>query len=153
MNQWQRGWAMVWHDVIQLSYAPLTEEPAKLLPWLLLSYFGMRLFPSRKLVVPLAMTIGLSFAIGEFWLVVIVVLSLVCLCRLHFGKSVLRRIWQARMICPECGAVYKQPIILGLNAGTWRYEPCGACRKWHWVSIKNLAPLKAIPDRQESPPT
>ena len=44
------------------------------------------------------------------------------------------------MICPGCGAIYRQPILLGLNFGMSRYERCGACRKWHWVSLSNLAP-------------
>ena len=224
-------------DGIRLLYAPLTEEPIKLLPWIALLTFGVLRKPSRKQLVPVALAIGVSFAIGEFWLVayliaakpdpaltqlpwyafggymserlmtcfshtlfvlptiwlyrrsrslaafglaigmilhylgnapivlihhqafglstavwsvivqvwflIIVAISLVTLVGVHFGNDVLARIWQNKMICPECGAIYRQPIVIGLNMGTWRYEPCGVCRKWHWVTIKNLAPLKS----------
>jgi len=224
-------------DGIRLLYAPLTEEPCKLLPWIALLMFGVLRKPSRKQLVPVALAIGVSFAIGEFWLVaylisakpdpaiaqlpwyafrgymserlmtcfthtlfalptiwlyrrspslaafglaigmvlhylgnapimlmhhqafglstavwsvivqawllLFVVATLFTLVAVHFGNAVLARIWQNKMICPECGATYRQPILIGCNMGTWRYEPCGVCRKWHWVTIKNLAPLES----------
>lgn len=221
---------------VRLLYAPLTEEPAKLLPWIVLLMLGVWQRPPRELVVPLALTVGVAFAIGEFWLVaylisakpdpviaqlpwyafrgyiserlmtcfahtlfalptvllyrrstllaslglltgmilhyvsnapivlmhqqafglsaavwsaiaqvwlvLFVVVTLFVLVAVHYGNEVVAKIWQNKMICPECGATYRQPIAMGLNMGAWRYEPCGACHKWHWVTIKNLAPLE-----------
>ena len=80
--------------------------------------------------------------IVQVWLLLFVVATFFASTVLHFGNEMLARIWQNKMICPECGAIYRQPKLLGLNMGTWRYEPCAACRKWHWVTIKNLAPLE-----------
>jgi hypothetical protein len=232
-------------DATKLCFAPLTEEPAKLVPWLLLLALGMPLFPSRKMVVPLALAAGLGFAVGEIWLVAsfvekmpkaagfawyeftgffnerlmtcfshslfalptiyfsrkgwkwafvglfigmvlhwfgnapivlknrgafglkegvwltlisiwliwFVVATLIAVMAVHFHKKV-GRIMARKMVCPECHVIYRQPIFLGVNMGTWRYEPCGACRKWHWVTIDNLAPvgaqLGATVDRQAS---
>lgn len=229
------GWPIV-RDAVRLSFAPLTEEPAKLVPWLVLLAAGWPLLPTRRMIAPLAMATGLGFAIGEIWLVAGFVAQandpklaglpwyafggffserlMTCICHalfalptvalarrgwewgllglaigmlLHFisnspivlmhreafgwrqqtwsiviqawlilftvagllaiiaaaaGRKVLRKIWSNRMICPECGAIYRQPIFLGLNFGLSRYERCGACHKWHWVTLKNLAPLK-----------
>src|SRR5204862_8068495 len=44
-----RGWSMV-RDLIRLAYAPLTEQPAKLAPWLELLAAGAPLWPARRLV-------------------------------------------------------------------------------------------------------
>lgn len=36
--------------------------------------------------------------------------------------------------CPSCGSQYSRSILNGLNFGfDLRYEPCAACRKWHWT--------------------
>ncbi len=45
-------------DGIRLLYAPLTEEPFKLLPWILLLMLGLVRKPTRDEVVPLALTLG-----------------------------------------------------------------------------------------------
>lgn len=222
-------------DAIKLCFAPLTEEPAKLVPWLVFlaigAAIGIPMLPGRKMVVPIALALGLGFAIGEFWLVahfidqnpkfaatpwsdftgyagermmtclthslfalptvyfarrgwfwaifglaigmtlhwlgnapialmhreafgikakdwavlvqlwliLFVVASLVALMATHYPRKI-GQIMAHRMVCPECRTVYQQPILMGLNAGTWRYEPCGHCKKWHWVTIENLAP-------------
>ncbi len=233
-------------DGIRLLYAPLTEEPFKLLPWILLLMLGLVRKPTRDEVVPLALTLGVSFAVGEFWLVaylismkpdpalahlpwyafggymserlmtcfshtlfvlptiflgrrgnwfaiagmitgmllhyignapivlmqhqalglstatwsvivqiwllLFVVGTLFALVAVHFGNEVLARIIQNKMVCPECGAIYRQPVVMGLNMGIWRYEPCGACHQWHWVSIKNLAPLGSSETIKPPPP-
>lgn len=222
-------------DMIRLCYAPLTEESAKLLPWVGALLAGISLQSSRRRSASLALTIGVSFAIGEFWLVAYLIHArknpevvnlpwyalggymterlMTCFCHtlfvlptvllsrrglgygliglamgmgLHYlgnapivlmhheafgitkgawglliqlwmaflvfvcllwligaqyGSSMLKRIWNNRMICPECHATYRQPLFWALNMGTWRYEPCGACKKWHWVTLSNLAPL------------
>ena len=229
------GWSVV-RDAVRLSFAPLTEEPAKLAPWLVLLAAGWRLLPTRRMVAPLALAVGLGFAVGEIWLVaglvaqandpklaslpwysfsgflserlmtcvthalfalptialsrrgwkcgavglalgmamhwisnapivlmhrgafgwrvatwqlliqlslvLFGVVGLIALMGAFVGRKMLRKIWRHRMICPECGAVYRQPLLLGLNFGMSRYERCGACHKWHWVTLKNLASLK-----------
>lgn len=240
---WDMGdWSIV-RDAIRLSFAPLTEEPAKLAPWLVLLAAGWPLAPTRRMVAPIAMAAGLGFAVGEIWLVaglvahgpdpaqklaglpwyayggffserlmtcithflfalptvalsrrgwkwgaiglvlgmslhwisnapialmrrqalgwtpdtwalliqlwlvLLTVIGLLALIGAAVGRHAARRIWSARMICPGCGAVYRQPIFLGLNFGMSRYERCGVCRKWHWVTLHNLAPVKRPPPR------
>ena len=222
-------------DMVRLCYAPLTEETFKLLPWIGALLAGISLQSSRRRLASLALTIGVSFAIGEFWLVAylihasknpdivnlpwyalggymserlmtcfchtlfafptlllsrrgvgygligltmgmglhylgnapivlmhheafgiskavwgiliqfwMVLLVLACMLVLigaQYGSSMLKRIWNSRMICPECHATYRQPLFLAMNMGTWRYERCGACKKWHWVTLRDLAPL------------
>jgi len=240
---WDDGaWSLA-RDAIRLAYAPITEEPAKLLPWLVLLAAGAPLCPTRRMVAPAALAAGLGFAVGEIWLVASFVAQandpklaelpwylfggffserlMTCLTHtlfallpvslarkgwkwggvglglamlLHgmsnapilfmqrrafgwsaeawslivqlwlvaffvaglaslvvaaYGRKVLRAIWANRMICPECRAVYRQPLLWGLNFGMSRYERCGVCHKWHWVTIKDLAPIKK-PLRHES---
>lgn len=236
-DAWTSPAGQLARDILLLSYAPLTEEPAKLIPWLILLAFGARLPPAPNMVVPLALASGLSFAIGEFWLVasfvaadpkftevpwylfggymserlmtclthslfclpvfllasrgraaalaglliamllhfagnapimlmrreafgltsetwsvlvqlwllLFVVTAVVVLAGVQFGRQTLTKIFCCRMICPGCGATYRQPILLGLNMGHWRYERCAVCRKWHWVTLANLAPLPDDP--------
>ena len=227
-------------DLVRLSYAPLTEEPAKLLPWLIFLFLGAVTKPTRAEAAGLALALGASFAIGEIWLVaylisgkpdpallelpwyafggfaseriatcfahtlfalptlvlagrgvrwsivglcvgmllhalgnapillsryemfgiskmtwsvilqvwlvLFVLVSLVGLVACKFGTEMLKRIWQNQIVCPECGVTYRQPLVMGLNMGTWRYEPCGACGTWHWVTLKDLAPLSVESD-------
>lgn len=236
---WDQGSRALARDLIRLAYAPLTEEPAKLVPWLLLLAAGAPLLPSRRMVAPLALSAGLGFAVGEIWLVaqfvaeandpklaavpwyafggflserlltcithalfalptvalsrrgwkwalaglaigmllhglgnapillmqrrafgwtelawqvlvqvwliVLFIAGLVALIGAAFGRKMLKAIWSRQMICPGCGATYLQPIFMGLNCGMWRYEPCGVCHKWHWVTLSNLAGAKASP--------
>lgn len=240
---WEVGnWSIV-RDAVRLSFAPLTEEPTKLAPWLVLLATGWPLLPTRRMVAPLAMAVGLGFAVGEIWLVagliahgpdpdqkltslpwyayggffserlmtcvthslfalptvalsrrgwkwaaiglvlgmslhwisnapivlmrrqvfgwtsdtwgllvqlwliLFTVVGLLALIGASVGRNAMRKIWSARMICPECGANYRQPIFLGLNFGMSRYERCGVCHKWHWVTLKNLAPIKHRPNK------
>jgi hypothetical protein len=229
------GWSTV-RDILRLSFAPLTEEPAKLAPWLVLLAAGAPLWPTRRMIAPLALAAGLGFAVGEIWLVagliatandpklaglpwysfggflserlmtcithslfalppvilsrrgwkwgtlglalgmllhfisnapivlmhrgtfgwkpevwsiviqlwlsLLTVVGLISLIGLFAGRKMLRKLWAHQMICPGCGAIYRQPIFLGLNMGMSRYERCSVCRKWHWVTLKNVAPLK-----------
>jgi hypothetical protein len=233
---WETGGWTILRDVIRLCFAPLTEEPAKLAPWLLLLAAGLPLLPSRRMIAPLALAAGLGFAVGEIWFLAydvsirndpklaalawyefsgflserlmtclthtLFALPTIILSRrgwkwglvglflgmvLHWlgnapivlmhrgafgwkpeiwsvviqlwvaafavaglaavigfavGKKVVRKMWTSRMICPGCGANYKQPLFYGLNFGLSRYERCGVCRKWHWVTPANLAPTK-----------
>jgi hypothetical protein len=228
------GWSQL-RDAIRLAYAPITEEPVKLLPWVLLLEAGAPLWPARRMIAPVALSAGLGFAIGEIWLLAwllaqgndpklaglpwyafggflserlmtcgahalfalcpvtlsrkgwkygllglflgmllhgltnapilllrrevfgwkpevwsvliqvfltgVFIISLVALIAAAYGQRMVRRILANQMICPACGATYRQPI-LGMNFGLSRYEPCGACHRWNWVSLKNLAPLK-----------
>lgn len=225
------GWSDV-RDVVRLCFAPITEEPAKLAPWLAMLAVGFPLAPTRRMISPLALAVGLGFAVGEIWLVagliaqandpklaglpwysfggflserlmtcvthslfalpavalsrhgwksgaaglalgmtmhwvsnapivlmhrgafgwtpevwglviqlwlvLWTILGLAVLIGVAVGRKMLRKIWSNRMICPGCGAIYRQPMLLGLNVGMRRYERCGVCRKWHWVTLKNL---------------
>lgn len=54
---------------IRLCYAPLTEEPAKLLPLLVLFLPAFRCGLRKEAVAPVATALGLGFAIGEMWLI------------------------------------------------------------------------------------
>ncbi len=56
-------------DAIRLTYAPVTEELAKFLPLILLTLFARKRTPPPSDLAALALTVGVSFAIGEFWLV------------------------------------------------------------------------------------
>lgn len=235
---WEIGHWPVVRDLVRLCFAPLTEEPAKLLPWLLLLAVGLPLWPRRRMAAPLALAAGLGFAVGEIWLVatlvaqandpklaglpwyafggflgerlmtcvthamlafptialarrgwrwaaiglslgialhwlgnapialmhrrafgwkaetwgalvqVWIILLTVCglliLVGASVGRKMLRRVFSRRMRCPGCGAVYRQPLLYGFNFGMSRYERCGACGKWHWVTLKDLAPLAPI---------
>lgn len=232
---WNSGGRSLARDLIRLSFAPLTEEPAKLAPWLLLLALGAPLWPARRMVAPLALAAGLGFASGEIWLVAHLVAQandpklaalpwyafggffaerlmtclshplfalptislsrrgwkwgcvglllgmflhglsnspillmhrgafgwkpevwavviqlwvaaffaagLVSLIAAAYGRQMLRKMWARQMICPGCGATYRQPLLRGLNFGMSRYERCAVCHKWHWVTLKNLAPL------------
>ncbi|MFO0940499.1 MAG: PrsW family glutamic-type intramembrane protease [Pirellulales bacterium] len=242
------GWHQAMADAVSLTFAPLTEEPTKLLPWVVLLLAGVRLSPTKKMVVPIALAAGVGFAVGEIWLIAkmiatadkpefrqlpwyafggfiaerletcfthslfafptvvlarrswrhavlglllgmllhylgnapivmmkrdfpplgagawSVILQLwvlgfslfgaVVLLVYHYGSKMLRKILRRRIICPECGCEYRQPILMGLNFGNWRYEQCQVCYKWHWVSLKNLAELpKSTKRESKSSPT
>jgi len=54
------------YGFVKVLYAPLTEEPAKVLP-LLLPFVRARI--TRDNFVPAAMALGLGFGVGEIWLV------------------------------------------------------------------------------------
>ena len=62
------GWSIV-RDAVRLTFAPLTEETAKLAPWLVLLAVGGPLLPTRRMIAPVALAAGLGFAVGEIWLV------------------------------------------------------------------------------------
>ena len=216
------------NTIARLCYAPLTEEPAKLLPLLvlLLPLFWGRL--TRENVVAIAMALGLGFAIGEMWLIfqfiaespdlvpggkwanvpahefyffggyvserlqtcfthsgfvvlsvwglrrgpgwfvlglagamtlhflgnfpiylmnidafgwgkpvwqqlvglwvaLFTVFSLVLLGGMYFGPAALKKLFTAKVKCPDCGELYSQPIF-GMNAGMKRYERCPHCK-------------------------
>ena len=213
----------------QLCYAPVTEEFAKLIP-LLIAWPMFRNPISNENRVPVAMSLGLGFAIGEIWLVARlvgnrpdvvnlpfyqfggflnerlatciahpgftilavwglqrgrfrIVLGLLAAMTFHFlsnfpiflmnvdfgnlgkptwsilvsisllltviasalilgimhtgSKRLIHLVTTGKVKCPECGELYRQPI-LGGNFGLWRYEPCGHCGKWHWISLKDI---------------
>ncbi len=124
---------------------------AGMITGMLLHYIG-----NAPIVLMQHQALGLSTAtwsvIVQIWLLLFVVGTLFALVAVHFGNEVLARIIQNKMVCPECGAIYRQPVVMGLNMGIWRYEPCGACHQWHWVSIKNLAPLGSSETIKPPPP-
>ena len=71
--------------------------------------------------------------------------SLVLLGLIYFGPAAAKKLFTAKVLCPDCGQRYKQPIF-GLNMGMKRYEQCPLCKKWHWIDIRDM--LK--PDVQEN---
>ena len=74
----------------------------------------------------------------SIWLLICLLVSVILLSVMHAGtRRIIHLVTSAKAKCPECGAVYRQPI-LGGNFGVWRYEPCGACHKWHWISLKEI---------------
>lgn len=241
------GWHRVQADIVSLTFAPLTEEPTKLLPWVLMFVAGAPLLPTKKMVVPIALAAGVGFALGEVWLVAkliadadkpefrqlpwyafggfiverletgfthslfafptvllarrswrlallglllgmslhylgnapivlmkrefppignaawAVILQLwsfgfslagaVTLLVYHYGSKMLRQILRRRVVCPECGCEYTQPILFGFNFGNWRYERCQACRRWHWISLKDLAQLPKSSEQSADSPS
>lgn len=233
---WDLGIWLIFRDALRLCYAPLTEEPAKLLPWIVLLTARAPLVPTWRMIAPLALSAGLGFALGEIWvvawlvtqandaklaalpwyafggflterlmtclthalfalptmvlsrkgcrwgfvglaigmalhwvgnapimlmhyrpfgwtretwaaiiqlwIVAIAMAGLVSLIGIAAGRQMLQRIWSHQIVCPGCGEIYRQSIVFGLNCGLYRYERCGVCRKWHWVTLKDLAPVK-----------
>jgi hypothetical protein len=71
------------------------------------------------------------------WVALFTVFSLVLLGGMYFGPAALKKLFTAKVKCPACGELYKQPIF-GLNAGMKRYERCPHCKKWHWIDIRDL---------------
>lgn len=57
------------YQALRLFYAPFTEEPAKLLPLLVLFLPAFRGGLRKETVAPAALALGLGFAIGEMWLI------------------------------------------------------------------------------------
>jgi hypothetical protein len=78
--------------------------------------------------------------IVSLWVVAFTVGSLVLLGLIYFGPAAAKKLFTARVLCPDCGERYRQPIF-GLNMGMKRYEQCPLCKKWHWIDIRDM--LKA----------
>jgi formate dehydrogenase maturation protein FdhE len=78
----------------------------------------------------------------QLWLILFTVAGVASVIGAFASRKMLRAMWFSRMICPGCGAIYRQPVLLGFNCGMSRYERCSACHKWHWVTLKNVALLK-----------
>src|SRR5579872_6224369 len=60
---WEVGGWSIARDVVRLSFAPLTEETAKLAPWLVLLTAGWPLWPTRTRIAAIALAAGLAFAV------------------------------------------------------------------------------------------
>jgi hypothetical protein len=56
--EWGVGKWSVARDIVRISFAPLTEEPAKLVPWLVLLAAGLPLLPTRRMIAALALATG-----------------------------------------------------------------------------------------------
>lgn len=72
------------------------------------------------------------------WVQACVVASVVWLFRLadwRLADLLLRY----RVKCPECGAIYKPPLV-AINLLDRRYEKCPACRRWHYTTAKDRLP-------------
>jgi hypothetical protein len=71
------------------------------------------------------------------WVAAFAVGSLVLLGLIYFGPAAAKKLFTAKVLCPDCGERYKQPIF-GLNMGMKRYEQCPLCKKWHWIDIRDM---------------
>lgn len=124
------------YQFVASLYAPLTEEPARLLMPAILR--DMR----SDNVVRYALTIGLGFALGEMWFIAERVSHQLALAKLpfyQFGGYVSERVMTCQVLplgwvygirpCPECASDF-EPSILAVNLGNERYVRCPHCRKW-----------------------
>lgn len=80
----------------------------------------------RFVPAPYRSTILLLWTVGYFFAM------MTLLVWYHSGKLDLGRVIFGEATCPSCGVTYGRPL-LGINLGPRRYEPCGACHRWHWV--------------------
>jgi hypothetical protein len=80
---------------------------------------------------------GAWTTIVGLWVAAFTVGSLVLLGLIYFGPGAVKKLFTARIRCPGCGELYKQPLF-GVNMGMKRYEECPHCKKWHWVDIRDL---------------
>jgi hypothetical protein len=71
------------------------------------------------------------------WVAAFAVGSLVLLGLIYFGPAAAKKLFTARVLCPDCGQQYRQPLF-GMNMGMKRYEQCPLCKKWHWIDIRDL---------------
>jgi hypothetical protein len=107
---------------VRLCYAPLTEEPAKLAPLLVLLLPPFRRRLTGGTIVSMAMALGLGFALGEIWLVAGFVARNPEMARLPFhmfGGFIAERI-ETCFIHPGFTVV-----AVAALAGGWRWFPLG----------------------------
>lgn len=68
------------------------------------------------------------------WVSTILVSAIFYLARLAYGQE-----WRGRLFgwatCPECGERYERPLFARIMLGTWNYERCPHCRRWHLVKV------------------
>jgi hypothetical protein len=70
------------------------------------------------------------------WLAFFTVGSIALLGLMYFGPAAAKKLFTAKARCPECGALYRQPLF-AMNMGMKRYERCSECKKWHWIDIRD----------------
>lgn len=73
----------------------------------------------------------------SLWVVAFTIGSLLLLGLMHFGPAAVKKLLTAKVLCPDCGQLYPQPLF-GLNMGMKRYEQCPLCKKWHWIDIRDM---------------
>lgn len=71
------------------------------------------------------------------WVALFSVGALVLLGLIYFGPTAAKKLLTAKVLCPDCGQLYRQPIF-GMNMGMKRYEQCPLCKKWHWIDIRDM---------------
>jgi hypothetical protein len=76
--------------------------------------------------------------IVNLWITVYFLLMITLLVFLATRKIALGQFFFGEAKCPECGAIYPRPFWLGVNMVTKRYERCPHCKKWHWISLKDV---------------
>lgn len=112
------------YQALRLFYAPLIEEPAKLLPLVLLPFLQPRVIPriTKTNTAPIAMALGLGFGIGEIWLIANMIRfnpKFVELPFYQFGGFL-----QERLIVCLTHAGFTVLAVWGLRGG-WRWFPLG----------------------------
>ena len=70
--------------------------------------------------------------IVSLWIMLYFFAMMALLAYLAYGKPQAGRLIFGRAKCPECGEVYPRPLF-AINMVTRRYEPCPACKRWHWT--------------------
>jgi hypothetical protein len=71
------------------------------------------------------------------WVAAFAVGSLILLGLIYFGPAMAKKLFTARVPCPGCGQLYRQPLF-AVNMGMKRYERCPLCKKWHWIDIRDM---------------
>jgi protease prsW family protein len=72
----------------------------------------------------------------QFWLLFCFVAALALLSYFALGRIPRAKMFYGRRHCPGCDADYDAPL-LALNFGSFRYERCPYCRRWHWTKTRN----------------
>lgn len=66
------------------------------------------------------------------WLIAYFVAALALLSYFIYGQFALGKFLYGRRHCPGCGQDF-DPMLMGVNMGSTRYERCPHCNCWHWT--------------------
>lgn len=119
----QRGYGIVTGLPAAMSLHYLANFPITLSQW---GWFGSNPETSRILL--------------GIWVVLCALIGLTILLQSsnRTERSLGARIY-GEAVCPSCHTRYSRSLMLGLNFGfSLRYEPCPACKRWHWTRREPL---------------
>lgn len=85
--------------------------------------------------------------IVNIWITIYFLLMITLVVFLATRKIALGRFFFGDAKCPECGTIYPRPFWLGVNMVTRRYERCPQCKKWHWITNKEV--IKPVKEADE----